>query len=67
MDGEVGFKVDVTGEYNLVAFERRVFGIKPEDLEECDLPGLHEPLGSANMSIEEAKAALDEHNKRKPS
>ncbi len=37
--------VDVTGDYNLLAFERQVFGINPNDLEECDLPGGDEPLG----------------------
>ncbi len=30
--------VDVTGEYNFVVFDRRVVGVKPDDLEECDLP-----------------------------
>lgn len=30
--------VTVTMEYNpLIVFERQIFGIKPEDLEECDL------------------------------
>lgn len=38
--------VDVSGEYNWVAFERRVFGISPENLEECDLPGDDELLGT---------------------
>jgi hypothetical protein len=28
----------VTGEFNFVAFERRVFGVDPATLEECDLP-----------------------------
>lgn len=37
--------VVVSGKYNLTDFERRVFGIKPEDLEECDLPKEGEPLG----------------------
>lgn len=43
-DGTV--TVAVTGDYNAVAFDRRVFGIKPEDLEECDLPEPGEPLGT---------------------
>jgi hypothetical protein len=42
-DGTV--TIEVTGAYNLVIFERCVFGIKPEDLEECDLPTPDEPLG----------------------
>jgi hypothetical protein len=37
--------VVVSGEYNLVTFARRVFGIKQEDLEECELPGPDEKLG----------------------
>ena len=37
--------VAVTGDYNLVALERQVFGINPDDLEECDLPGDDEQLG----------------------
>ena len=42
-DGTVS--VAVFGEFNLVAFERRVFGIDPNDLEECDLPGPDELCG----------------------
>lgn len=36
----------VTGKYNRVMFERRVFGIKPEELVECDLPSENEVLGT---------------------
>jgi hypothetical protein len=42
-DGTV--TVCVTGDYNAVTFERRVFGVSPGDLEECDLPGQDEVLG----------------------
>jgi len=38
--------VVVAGQFNVVAFERKVFGIKPEELEECDLPDPEEPMGS---------------------
>ncbi len=38
--------VDVSGEYNSVTFERQVFGVKPEDLTECDLPADDEILGA---------------------
>lgn len=44
-DAPVTLTVCVSGRYNLVAFERMVFGIKPEDLEECDLPN-NEIVGS---------------------
>lgn len=39
--------VNITGEYNLITFERSVFGVSPDDLVECDLPGHGEPLGAA--------------------
>ncbi len=37
--------VAVTGEFNLVDFEREVFGVSPDNLEECDLPEKGEELG----------------------
>jgi len=37
--------VDITGQFNRVLFGRRVFGIRPEDLEECELPQPGEDLG----------------------
>lgn len=43
-DGTV--TVAVTGEYNLVSFERMVFGIDPDDLTETDLPSPDEELGA---------------------
>lgn len=46
-DGTV--TVAVTGQFNCVAFERKVFGIRPEELEECDLPGPDEPLGTLEL------------------
>lgn len=42
----VTLTVAVTAKYNQVSFERQVFGISPEDLEPCDLPGPDEPLGT---------------------
>ena len=38
--------VAVTGGYNAVTFDRQVFGINPDDLTECDLPGEDEWLGT---------------------
>ena len=57
-DGTVTLTVNVTGDFNLVAFERSVFGIKPEDLEPCELPSSGEMLGSMGMSIEDVKDAM---------
>lgn len=51
--------VVVSGEYNAVAFERRVFGIKPEDLEECDLPVAGETLGAVFTEDAEIEAYID--------
>jgi hypothetical protein len=39
-------KVNVGGEFNAVTFERQVFGVNPDDLEECDLPAANEPVGA---------------------
>lgn len=43
---EVTVRIGVTGQFNLVAFDRNVFGVKPDDLEECDLPSPDEPVGA---------------------
>ena len=37
--------VAVLGKWNALAFERSVFGVKPEMLEECELPGPDVMLG----------------------
>ena len=50
--------VDVTGKYNFVLFERRVFGVFPADFEECELPA-GERLGVQLTNPEEIQAALD--------
>ena len=55
--GEVTLTVAVSGEYNYVLFERRVFGISPDDLEECELPLPGEVLGT-QMTQEEAHEYL---------
>jgi hypothetical protein len=49
--GKVLLSVGVTGEFNLVAFERKVFGIDPDDLMECDLPAPDEALGSLDVPL----------------
>ncbi len=38
--------VHVSGEYNAVIFDRYVFGIKPDDLEECNLPEADNVIGT---------------------
>jgi hypothetical protein len=37
-DGKITLKVIVSGRFNLISFERTVFGVDPNDIEECDLP-----------------------------
>ena len=53
----VTLTVGVSALFNLVVFERAVFGIKPEDLEECELPAPDEPVG---MTFDYAKASPKE-------
>jgi hypothetical protein len=43
-DGTVTVAVDAR--FNFVTFERQVFGINPDDLTECDLPGPDESVGT---------------------
>lgn len=45
-NGTITLKVDVTGDFNTVLFERRVFGVDPDDLELCDPPAPGEPVGA---------------------
>lgn len=46
--GEGGtVQVIVSGQYNLIVFDRKVFGINLAELIECELPGPDEELGTA--------------------
>lgn len=56
-DGTV--TVIVSGLYNLQLHDAQVFGINPDDLEECDLPSPNEPVGSL-MTTDEVKDNIDE-------
>jgi hypothetical protein len=62
-DGTV--TVNVTGQYNVVTFDRYVFGIKPEDLEECDLPPAYAPVGTLLTEEAEVDAFIDIERKRR--
>jgi hypothetical protein len=59
IDGPVTMMVNVLGEFNKVVFERQVFGIDPDDLEPCDLPGPEEDLGALLTDDDEIKAYID--------
>lgn len=53
-------RVHVSGQYNFVTFDRQVFGIKPEDLTECDLPTKDELLGTMLTEEADVNAFIDE-------
>lgn len=62
-DGGVTVTVNITGQFNLIAFDRQVFGVDPDDLEECDLPE-GEPLGEVlneDEQIEYINARRKQH------
>lgn len=54
-DGELTLRVAVDARFGVVTMERTVFGIKPEDLTECDLPDPDEQVGCIGMTIEEQR------------
>ncbi|MDX2166840.1 MAG: hypothetical protein SF182_07240 [Deltaproteobacteria bacterium] len=65
-DGTV--RVYVSGQFNAVTFERQVYGVAADDLEECDLPSPVEPVGAMlteasdiDAFIETTRAARNEH------
>lgn len=45
--------VSVTKELNLINFERRVFGIDPDTLVECEMPRDDEPVGETMTAAEQ--------------
>lgn len=56
-DGTV--TVNFTGEHNLLMFDKQVFGIKPEDLEECELPTEDELRGTMLTERTDIDAYID--------
>lgn len=56
-DGTV--RVNITGEHNAIMFERQVFGVKADDLEECDLPATGESLGAMLTEPEDVEAFIE--------
>lgn len=51
--------VNVSGEYNAIMFDQEVFGIKPDDLEECDLPETSEPVGTLLTEEKDIEKFID--------
>ena len=52
-------RVNVSSEHNLVFFERDVFGVSPDDLEEADLPGPDERVGALFENPDDISEAID--------
>jgi len=50
--------VNITGEYNTIIFPRQVFGISPDDLEECDLPAQSEQVAFGQLFDDEDELHL---------
>ena len=57
-DDTVTVKVNILAQFNRLLFERQVFGVNPNDLEECDLPTPNESLG-ALLTTEEVHENID--------
>lgn len=57
-DGTVTLTVNVSAEFNLVMFERQVFGVKPDDVEPCEVPTADEVTG-ALFTPEQATDHID--------
>ena len=51
--------VDIDGTYNALMFDRRVFGIDIDDLEECDFPASDVPVGTLLTEQAEIDAYID--------
>lgn len=60
----VTLTVVVSGQFNFVIHDRRVFGINPDDLEPCDLPGDGERLGTVLTEPKQIEAYLQEVARR---
>lgn len=56
-DGTITLAVD--GTFCWVMFAKNVFGLHPDDIEECDLPGPDEKLGDFSAESEENRAYVD--------
>lgn len=59
-DGRVTLTVCVHARFNAIIFERNVFGIDPDDLEECDLPARGEEVGAVLQRTEVNSMTGDE-------
>lgn len=51
--------VVVSGQYNLLTFNRQVFGIDPVDLSECDMPAQDDCLGTVFTEQDDVDGYID--------
>lgn len=58
---KVTCRVGVSGEFNLVTFERQVFGVDPDDLEECDLPRPDDQVGTLDLPVDVVRNLRDKY------
>lgn len=56
-DGTVS--VNITGDFNVIMFDRYVFGIDPDKLEPCELPDESEPIGTVLTEEADIEAFVD--------
>lgn len=61
-DGTV--RMIVSAQFNLVVFEREVFGVPLHELEECDLPGADEEVGAILTTQEQINGWIAENRER---
>lgn len=55
----VTLTVNVLADFNLLVFERQVFGIDPDDLEPCEIPAQNEPVGAVLSQEQVAENNID--------
>lgn len=58
-DGAVTLRVRVTGHFNVVVFDREVFGVDPNDLESCEAPTEGEATGTVLTEEDEIDKFVD--------
>jgi hypothetical protein len=56
---KVTVQVNVTGQFNLVMFDKTVFGVDPNDLTPADLPAPDEPLGAVLKGEKEIEEYIE--------
>ena len=58
-NGDVTITVSITGDFNLIPFNREVFGIEPDELTPCDPPHEDEVVGTLLTEPEDVQAYIN--------